>query len=126
MSRKTFLTFAAFIACTIGTIAFLFPTTLLVDMKSAQPTGAGLVMARTAGAFLFSIGVLNILVRSHEASPTLAAILLANALLQVLILPVDPLAYMFGIYASPMSFLPNTLLHLVLLAGFLHFWRGTR
>lgn len=122
MSRKLFLTFAALIACTIGAIALFLPATLLVDMKYASTNGSSLVMARTAGVFLLSFGVLNFLIRAHEDSPTMTSVLLANALLQLLILPVDPLAYIFGVYGSVMSFLPNTLLHIFLLSGFLYFW----
>lgn len=126
MKRKTFLTLAAMVACSIGTIALFFPTILLVEMKSVTASDTGVVMARTAGAFLLSFGVLNFLVRGHENSPTMASLLLANALLQLLILPVDPLAYAFGVYASVMSFIPNTILHIALLFGFLHFWRSAK
>lgn len=126
MSRKYFLTFASFIAITIGSIALLLPTTLLIDMKTAIPSDTGLVMARTAGAFLLSFGILNFLIRSHEASATLVSVLLANAFLQVLILPVDPIAYFSGTYASITSFFPNTILHLLLLGGFLYFWRAAK
>lgn len=124
MSRTTFLTIAALIACTIGAIAAFLPTTLLVDMKYANPTDTGLVMARTAGVFLLSFGILNFLVRKDATSPTMVSLLLANAVLQLLILPVDPLAYAFGIYGSVMSFIPNTILHVFLLGGFLYFWRA--
>lgn len=126
MTRKTFLTIAALVASSIGAIALFFPTTLLVDMKSATVSDTSLVMARTAGAFLLSFGVLNFLVRGHDNSPTMVSLLLANALLQLLILPVDPLAYAFGVYASVMSFIPNTILHVAMLIGFLHFWRSAK
>ncbi|SFE30383.1 hypothetical protein [Shimia marina] len=126
MYRKQFLTFAAFIASTIGAIALFFPTFLLVDMKAAAPSETGIVMARTAGAFLLSIGVLNFLVRTDGSSKTLASILLATVVLQMLILPVDPIAYFAGVYGSVMSFVPNTILHFGLLAAFIHFWRATK
>ncbi|MEP1768552.1 MAG: hypothetical protein ABJJ53_18190 [Sulfitobacter sp.] len=122
MTRSTFLTVAAFVACTIGSIALFAPTVLLVDMKHATPSDEGIVMARTAGAFLLSFGVLNFLVRQDAPSPTLMHILMANAALQVLILPVDPLAYFSGVYGSVMSFLPNTVLHIALLIGFISYW----
>ncbi|TYC64085.1 hypothetical protein FMN63_28060 [Stappia sp. BW2] len=125
MSRRTFLTFASFVACTIGVIAAVFPMTLLVDMKSAVPGDTGLVMARTAGVFLLSFGVLNFLARGDADSPTMTNLLLANALLQVLILPVDPLAYAMGVYGSVMSFIPNTILHVGLLFGFLYYWNAS-
>lgn len=123
MTRSTFLTIAAFVACTIGSIALFLPTVLLVDMKYAHPSAEGVVMARTAGAFLLSFGVLNFLVRHDAPSSTLMHILMANAVLQLLILPVDPLAYAAGIYGSAFAFVPNTILHIALLTGFILFWR---
>jgi hypothetical protein len=122
MTRKTFLTFASAVALGIGFIATFLPNVLLVDMKSAVPSETGLIMARTAGVFLMSFGVLNFLARGDATSPTMASLLLANALLQLLVLPVDPLAYASGVYGSVMSFIPNTVLHIALLIGFLHFW----
>lgn len=126
MSRRSFLTFAAFVACSIGAIAVVSPMTLLVDMKSAVPHGSALVMARTAGVFLLSFGVLNFLARGDADSATMEHLLLANALLQALILPVDPMAYAMGVYASVLSFIPNSILHVGLLFGFVYYWRDAR
>ncbi len=126
MSQKQFLTFSALVACSIGSIALFFPSVLLVEMKAATASGTALVMARTAGAFLLSVGILNFMVRADKASPTMASVLLANALLQVFILPIDPIAYFTGVYGNPMSFIPNTILHIGLLFGFAHFWRKTK
>ncbi len=126
MKRSTFLTLAAFVACLIGAIALFLPAVLLVDMKYANPSATGIVMARTAGAFLLSFGVLNFLVRNDAASSTLMHILMANAVLQLLILPVDPLAYVSGVYGSVLSFAPNTILHIFLFSGFVFFWFQTK
>ncbi|TYC78540.1 hypothetical protein FMN63_03130 [Stappia sp. BW2] len=126
MNRKIFLTIASLIALSIGFIATFLPNILLVDMKYAVPSETGLVMARTAGVFLLSFGVLNFLVRADETSPTMVSLLMANALLQLLILPVDPLAYALGVYGSVLSFIPNTVLHVGLLFGFVYFWRNAR
>lgn len=126
MNRKTFLTFASIIALSIGFIATFLPNFLLVDMKYAVVSETGLVMARTAGVFLMSFGVLNFLVRADVTSPTMVSLLFANALLQLLILPVDPLAYAWGVYGSALSFIPNTVLHVFLLLGFIYFWRDAR
>ncbi|MEL6641705.1 MAG: hypothetical protein AAFP98_10400 [Pseudomonadota bacterium] len=123
MTRSTFLTIAAIVACTIGSIALFLPAFLLVDMKNANPSVEGVVMARTAGAFLLSFGILNFLVRHDAPSSTLMHILMANALLQLLILPVDPLAYVAGVYGSTFAFIPNTILHIALLTGFIFYWR---
>lgn len=122
MTRKSFLTFASLVALSIGAIAMFLPSTLIIDMKDAAPSGTTIVMARTVGVLLISFGVLNFLVRSEPSSPTLKHILLANALLQLLILPIDPLAYAYGVYGSLMSFVPNTILHIALFCGFVFFW----
>jgi len=123
MKRSTFLTIAAFVACTIGSIALFLPNVLLVDMKYANPSAEGVVMARTAGAFLLSFGILNFLIRHNAVSSTLMHVLMANAVLQLLILPVDPLAYVAGVYGSALAFVPNTILHIALLTGFIFYWR---
>lgn len=125
MTRKTFLTLAAIVALTIGAIALISPLTLIVDMKAATPNDVSLVMARTVGVLLIVFGILNFMVRSHEASATLKSILLANALLQLLILPIDPTAYFSGTYTSIGSFVPNTILHVALFAGFCWFYLAT-
>lgn len=121
MTRKTFLTLCALVAFTIGIIALFFPSVLLVEMKYATPNSASITMARTVGVLLISFSILNFLVRGDGDTPTMASILIANLLLQLFILPIDPLAYVFGVYGSPMSFIPNTILHLLLLSGFVYF-----
>ena len=126
MSRKLFLTIAGLIASGIGSIALFAPMILLVDMKQAIANDIGLVMARTAGAFLLPLGIMSLLIRNHDDSPTMVSVLFANACLQILILPVDPLAYISGAYGSIASFLPNTILHILLLLGFIHFWWTAR
>lgn len=123
MSRQLFLTLAACVALLIGTIALFFPAILLVEMKASTPNAVAIVMARTVGALLLSFGALNFMIRNDEPSKTLSKVLLANIILQAIILPIDPLAYFAGTYGSLGSFIPNTILHLVLIAGFFHFWR---
>ncbi len=123
MSRKTFLSIVAVTATLIGLVATLLPETLLVVMKAADPNPAALTMARTAGVLLIAVGMLNFLVRSHKSSPTLHAVLIANLVLQLLLLPIDPAAYVMGVYGNTGSFVPNTILHLVLVVGFVYFIR---
>lgn len=123
MSRKTFMTIVAAIASAIGLLALLSPVTLLVEVKHAAAHPDAIVMARTVGVALLSVGVLNFLVRSHRDSSTMRAILAANLVLQLAILPIDPLAYLAGTFETQGSFVPNTILHLALAVGFAIYWR---
>lgn len=88
-----------------------------------KPSGEAEAMARTVGTLLLSVGVLNFLVRHDPDSKTMKSVLTANLVLQLLILPVDPLAYLSGVYPIVDSFLPNTVLHIVLASGFVYYLR---
>jgi hypothetical protein len=118
MTRKTFLTIVSPIALAIGALAVIAPGTLVEGVKHAAPSEAANVMARTVGVLLVSFGLLNFLVRGHGDSPTMRAILAANLLLQLGLLPIDPLAYAHGVYAGLGSCVPNTVLHVLLASGF--------
>ena len=121
MQRKTFLTIVAFVATSIGVAALLVPAPFLREVKAAAPSETANVMARTVGILLVFVGILNFLVRDHEDSPTLRAVCVANLFLQIGIMPIDPLAYFNGVYKSLGAFVPNTVLHVVLAAGFAFF-----
>ncbi len=54
------------------------------------------------------------------------AVLWGGTALQLLLLPVDPLAYASGAFGSVAAFLPNTAIHLLLLCGFVCFARLLR
>lgn len=117
------------VVCTagpIGLFAFFAPITLLVDVKAATAPGVAVAMARTVGVLLVAIAALNFLVRNHPPSPTLRAVVWTNLILQLLILPLDPLAFAEGTYGSLGAFVPNTLLHLGLIALFAHQLLRTR
>lgn len=116
-----FLTLVSTVAISIGSLALFAPLTLLVEVKHAVPNDAAVVMARTVGVLLISVGLLNFSLRTHVDSPTMRVVLKANAALQLLILPIDPMAYANGTYATLGSFVPNTILHLILAAGFVYF-----
>lgn len=123
MNRKTFLTIAALIALAIGGLSTIAPNVLLSQVKMATPNPAALVMGRTAGVLLLFAGLIAWLVRDHADSPTLAAVLKANVVLQLMIIPIDPLAYLDGTFRTLGSFAPNTLVHLFLVSGFYFHWR---
>lgn len=121
MTRKTFLTLVSFVTFAVGVFALAAPGVLLGSVKLAAPSEAANVMARTVGILLVTMGVLNFLVRAHADSPTLKAILAANLLLQLGIMPIDPIAYANGVFATLGSFVPNTILHVLLSGGFAYF-----
>jgi hypothetical protein len=121
MNRKTFLTVTSIIVLCIGGFALTSPGVLIASVKYAAPSETANVMARTVGILLISVGVLNFLVRSHEDSASLRSILIANLVLQLGILPIDPSAYFNGVYRTLGSFAPNTLLHLALASGFIYY-----
>lgn len=121
MKRKTFLTITAVVASLIGCLALFAPDLLITSVKYAPPSETANVMARTVGILLIFVGLLNFMVRDHEDSPTLRAVLIANLVLQLGIMPIDPIAYLTGVYATLGSFVPNTILHICLATGFVHF-----
>jgi hypothetical protein len=118
MTRTTLFTVTGLTALSIGALALIAPGVLIETIKAAEPSASADVMARTAGVLLLSVGLLDLLVRRHAESPTMRAILLVNLALQLAILPIDPLAFAAGTFRRLGSFVPNTVLHLVLAAAF--------
>ena len=118
MTRAHFLTFVGIVAVAISAFALVAPAVLLEHVKHAEATASAQVMARTVGVLLLSVGALNLMVRRHPDSPTMRSVLWANLLLQLAILPIDPIAWAIGAFDGLDSFVPNTILHFVLAAGF--------
>jgi len=109
----------------VGCVALLAP--------EAMPASKGLVAHAVArvwmqevGAVLFAVGVMAWLVRRHEDSPTLRAVLWGNALIQLGLLPIEPIACAQGVIPSAASVVPNTVLHIVLACGFATHARAIR
>jgi hypothetical protein len=121
MSRKVFLTIVACVALAVGTFAILGTGALLADVKGASPNDASNVMTREVGVFLLSVGLLTLLVRSHPDSETLRAVLIANAVLQVTILPIEIIAHAQGTFAKLSGIVPNSIFHVLAAAGFGYF-----
>lgn len=121
MSRKTFLTVTSIIVLVIGVFALTAPSVLITSVKVAAPSETANVMTRTVGVLLITVGVLDFLVRDHADSPTLRSILIANLVLQIGIMPIDPSAYATGVYQTVGSFAPNTALHILLAGGFIYY-----
>ncbi|MBX2796757.1 MAG: hypothetical protein KTR31_03780 [Myxococcales bacterium] len=117
MSRQTFLTALGLAALSIGALAAFAPTVLLEDVKRTSASPDAIVMARTVGALLLCVGGLNLWVRRLPDSAALRAILGLDLAVQLLLLPIDPWAWWTGVYTGLGSFVPNTILHLVVGTG---------
>lgn len=118
MNRKLFLTIASIIAISVGGFSLMAPDVLLTSVKVAVSNPATLVMAQTVGVFLLAMGFMGFLIRGHVDSPTMEVFLKANLFLQLSLIPIDPLAYMNGTFTTFGSFVPNTIIHILLAVGF--------
>ena len=121
MNRTIFLTTAGIIALIIGSLALIAPNFLITQAKLAEANAAAEVMARTVGVLLITVGILNILIRKHADSATLKSVLIANLILQLLIVPIDPIAFYNGTFHTLGSFVPNTIIHILLATGFAYY-----
>jgi hypothetical protein len=122
MHQKSFLTIAAGVALTVGTVAVLFPATLLAS-KGTVPSTAADVWMREVGVLLVSLGVIFWSVRHHVDSPTMRMLMLGNMLVQLGLLATETLAFAQGVITQLSGLVPNATLHVVLAAGFAYFWR---
>jgi hypothetical protein len=119
MKRSLFLSFAAFVALVVGAFALAAPSVLLAT-KGVSGSAAE-VWVREVGALLIAIGVTVFTVRNHEDSPTLRALLIGNALVQIGLFPIEVLAYYQGVIPLLSGILPNSIVHLLLAAGFVYY-----
>ena len=119
MKRSTFLALAAFVALAVGAFALFDPTVLLAT-KGVSSAAAG-VWTREVGVMLIAIGVCALLVRNHDDSPTFRVFLIGNFVVQVGLFPIEILAYREGIIPLLSGIVPNSIIHLLLAAGFLYY-----
>lgn len=125
VSRYWFLTFASLVAVGVGSAALVAPEALLAT-KGIAGNAAAQVWMREVGALLLAVGLIAWCVRSHGDSATLRVLLLGNALLQLAMLPIEVVAHVQGVIPALMGIVPNTLLHVVLAAGFVVHARAVR
>jgi len=124
LRRSVFLTSGAVVALAIGTLALASPGTLLESKGVALPNAAAMLWVRQVGVLVFGVGLTLCLVRNHSDSPTLRAVLLGNAVVQLGLLPIEIVAVREGVITRVSGIVPNSVLHVVLAAGFLAFaWR---
>lgn len=114
MRRTLILALSGTVAGLVGSLALFAPAVLLELVKGVEATGPARVMASTVGVLLLVVALLNLLVCTHRDSPTLRMVLVTNLVLQLALLPVDPLAYATGVFDTLGSWVPNTVLHVVL------------
>ncbi len=120
MNRKTFLTIASVIAFAVGTIAALFPMAIL-ESKGVTPGAPVIVWIRQVGVAILGIGLVSFLIRGHAPSATIRAFLYGNAAHQLMLAPIEVVAFRAGTITKLSGIVPNTVLHVLLATGFLYF-----
>ena len=119
MTTKTLFTLIGIIAGTIGLFALVAPQILLVEVKHAEASGPAVAMARTVGALLLCIALINCLMRSVQEQPAVRALLVGDLAIQLVLMPLDVVAYAQRAFHTWGSFLPNGIMHLVLASALL-------
>lgn len=120
MNRKTFLTLTSVIALSVGTIAALFPLAIL-ESKGVTAGAPVIVWIRQVGVALLGIGIVSFLIRGHAPSATIRAFLYGNAAHQLMLTPIEVVAFRDGTITKLSGIVPNTVLHVLLATGFLYF-----
>lgn len=120
MRRKVFLTIASMIALAVGVFALCAPDVLL-QSKGVQVTAGPIVWVREMGVMLIAVGATVFMVRQHEDSVTLKAVLIGNVIVQLGLLVIEPLAYAAGTITKLDGIAPNTLIHVLLATGFCYY-----
>jgi hypothetical protein len=121
LSRCTFLTLSSTVALAIGLFALACPELLLTSKGVALPNDAAAVWVRELGIVIVALGLVMFLVRRHADSPTLRAVLVGNAVVQLGLFPLELEAFHAGIITRLSGVVPNSVLHVVLAAGFSFF-----
>ncbi|MCP3140523.1 hypothetical protein [Pyxidicoccus xibeiensis] len=125
MTRKTFLLITSGIAFAVGTVALLLPGTLLAG-KGVTPEPAPAIWVREVGVLLLALSAMAFMVRNHPDSPTMRTLLFGNALVHIGLFPIEIAAWQAGVITRLGGIAPNSVLHVILAAGFLFFARQVR
>jgi hypothetical protein len=99
MKRSVFLLINAILFMLIGIVCLFFPDKM-VDGFNVTITPILLMMVREAGAFNFSLGLLNFAVRNHPDSRSLKTVLFFNMIYHALILPMNIYGWSQGILSA--------------------------
>lgn len=119
MKRSTFLLIAALVALVVGSFALIAPATLLAS-KGITSVAAN-VWVQEVGVFLIATGVTAFWVRHHVDSPTLKAILIGNAIIQIGLLTIEVLAFIAGTIPLLSGIIGNSVVHALLATGFIYY-----
>jgi hypothetical protein len=119
--RSLFLTLSSAVALAIGSVAYALPQVLLESKGVALPNAAAALWVREVGVAIFALGAVMFLVRKQADSPTLRAVFLGNALVQLGLLPIELWAYHEQVITRLAGIVPSSALHAVLAGGFLLF-----
>jgi hypothetical protein len=120
MPRKTFLFIFSLVATAIGGLALAAPATLL-ESKGVVPAAATKVWVRELGVVILALGVVAFLLRGEADSRALRAFLIGNAIVQIGLFPIEIMATFGGVLTKLAGIVPNSILHLALAIGFVHF-----
>ncbi|RYZ43521.1 MAG: hypothetical protein EOO71_03420 [Myxococcaceae bacterium] len=120
MTRTTWFTVTGCIALGVGLFATLLPD-LLLEGKGVAAGPATRIWVREVGVLLLCLAVMAFLVRRHPDSPTMRALLVGNGLVHVGLFPIEIIAWHEGILSRLPGILPNSVVHIVLAAGFFGF-----
>ena len=76
---------------------------------------------RQVGVAILGIGLVSFLIRGHAPSATIRAFLYGNAAHQLMLAPIEVVAFRAGTITKLSGIVPNTVLHVLLATGFLYF-----
>lgn len=121
MKQSTFLVISGGLGIIFGLGMIISPNQAM-EMNGITLNEGGIMVARTLGALLFCLGVINVMVRQAEVSSALQAILYGNLAVHVLSLVLDIMAVTSGVVNT--NGWGSVVLHVVLGGGFAYFLFG--
>ena len=122
MSRRTFMLVGSLLAFAVASVALLFPAALL-ETKGVAPNAAVIVWLREVGVLIAAAGLTTFLARNSNDPIALRAVLLGGAALHLGLLPIELIAVARGVLGHASGVAPNSIVHLALALGSLHFVR---
>ena len=121
MARSSFLTLSAIFSVLIGFTMLVAPEWTLLHIAKSADVSAFHVL-QWAGDALLAIGVINFLARYDEGSEALSALMIGNVIFHALETGVDIYHFCIG-FLNVFGLVSLLTLHLILLAGFIHYLR---
>lgn len=115
--RTTFITVTACIALAVGVFALALPAQLLAA-KGVAPSVAAMVWVREVGVLIIALGVMSLFFRTEPDSRALRAFSIGNAIVHAGLLPIEIAAFANGTITRFDGIAPNSVLHLLVAAGF--------